>query len=127
MDDAPFNIIYSYTRQQAIEDGVLIDVSPEAKAAGFKIPVCIGDSLYNGYVVPSRDVESEGQSLQGRLHDLFEMTKAAAANRWQGNRVLFDVLFLTKPRVLEKVQCLAVVGPGDYGEPVMTICLPEDE
>lgn len=122
-----FELIYSYTRKQAIEDGVLIDVSEEAKSSGFKIPVCIGDRLYHGYVVPSEGLEGEGQSREGRLHDLFEMTKAAAANRWKDNRVLFDVLFLTNPRVLEKIQCLAVVGPGDEGEPVMTICLPEDE
>ena len=30
------NIISTYTRAQAIEDGVLIDVSPIAKEAGFE-------------------------------------------------------------------------------------------
>ena len=46
---------------------------------------------------------------------LFEMAKAAAANRWADNRVLFDTLFLTAPRTLEKIQCLAVVGVDDEG------------
>ena len=32
-------IIYAYTRAQAIEDGVLADVSEVAKEAGFRYPV----------------------------------------------------------------------------------------
>ena len=28
--------------------------------------------------------------------------------------MLFEVLFLSKPKRLEKIQCLAVVGPGDW-------------
>lgn len=118
---------YSYTRKQAIEDGVLIDVSDQAKASGFKIPVAVTDHLYNGYVVPSKELEEEGQSVEGRLHDLFMMTQAAAANRWKDNRVYYEVLFKTQPRTLQTVRCLAVVGPGDEGEPVLTIMLPEDE
>ena len=35
-DGAP--IIYSYSRKQAIEDGVLVDLSPWAKETGFSIP-----------------------------------------------------------------------------------------
>lgn len=58
-----FELIYSYSRKQAIQDGVLIDVSDQAKASGFKIPVCIGDRLYHGYVVPPEGLEGEGQSL----------------------------------------------------------------
>ena len=53
-----------------IEDGVLIDVSEEARTSGFKIPVCIGDRLYHGYVVPPEGLEGEDQSLEG--HAPFE-------------------------------------------------------
>ncbi len=126
MSDQNYNIIYSYTRAQALEDGVLIDVTEEAMASGFKIPVAVGDNLFHRYVVPSEDLK-EGQSMEGRLHDVFEMLKAAASMRWDGSRVLFDVLFLMSPGKLDQVKILAVVGPGDEGEPVLTICLPEDE
>ena len=34
----PSDLIHSYTRAQAIEDGVLVDVSDVAKEAGFKLP-----------------------------------------------------------------------------------------
>ena len=32
-------VISAYTRAQAIEDGILVDVSETAREAGFKIPV----------------------------------------------------------------------------------------
>ena len=31
-----FNLIYSYTKAQAITDGVLVDISQEAQALGFR-------------------------------------------------------------------------------------------
>jgi hypothetical protein len=126
MNDDGFELIYSYSRKQAIEDGVLIDVSEQARASGFTVPVCVGDNLYHGYVVPPEGLEGEGQSPEGRLHDLFEMTKIAARSSGESDRVYFEVLFLTSPGHLEKVRCVAVVGPGDNLEPVMTICLPMD-
>ena len=46
-------IIARYTRAQAIEDGVLIDVSKMAKEAGFVIPVAVTDAVWNEYIVPS--------------------------------------------------------------------------
>lgn len=38
--------IYIYTRKQAIEDGVLIDVTETAKEAGFKVPVAVTCALH---------------------------------------------------------------------------------
>ncbi len=35
------NVIHTYTRAQAIEDGVLIDVSETSSEAGFKWPAAI--------------------------------------------------------------------------------------
>ena len=125
MDD--FKVVYSYTRAQAIADGVLVDVTEQARQSGFKLPVAIGDNLFNGYIVPPDGLEGEGQSLEGRLHDVFEMLKAAAACRWNESRVMFDVIFVMAPRMIQKVLILAVAGPGDNGEPVLTICMPEDE
>lgn len=125
--ETDWTIVSSYSRKQALEDGVLIDVTPQAKASGFKLPTAIGDNLYHQYVTPPDGLEGEGQSFEGRLHDVFEMLKAAAVNRWDGSRVIFEVLFLMEPQVIEKVKILGVVGPGDLGEPVLTICLPEDE
>jgi len=35
------DIIFSYTRAQAIEDGVLVDVSELAREASFRYPVAV--------------------------------------------------------------------------------------
>jgi hypothetical protein len=35
--DDSWNVVYAYTRSQAIADGVLVDVTKAAKAIGFKL------------------------------------------------------------------------------------------
>ena len=40
------NVIYSYTRKQAIEDGVLVDITDVAKEAGIKYPVAITSTAF---------------------------------------------------------------------------------
>src|ERR1039458_9449603 len=46
------NVIYSYTRKQAIEDGVLVDITEMAKEAGIKYPVAITSTAFFGYAAP---------------------------------------------------------------------------
>ena len=125
MDDWP--IIFSYTRAQAIADGVLIDVTAQAAEAGFKVHTVVTDHLYNSYVVPPAGLEGEGQSVEGRLHDLLFRTLLAAKAIRDSDRVEFDVLFLMAPGRWDTAHVVAVIGPGDQGEPVMTIMLPEDD
>ena len=126
MQDQDWPIIFSYSRKQALEDGVLVDASNAAQALGFKQPVAIGDNLFNRFVIPPAELEGEGQSIEGRLHDLLMLAMVAARKGLNQDRVLFDVLFVMRPGGREKVRCVIHVGPGDQGEPVITICLPED-
>ena len=124
-----WNVIYSYTRAQALADGVLIDVTDHAKALGFRVPVAVTDHLYNGYVaaVPP-GLESEGQSTAGRLHDLLSLAMIAARSSKGTDRVTFKVDFLMNPRRKETVEVIAHIGPGDDGaSPVLTLMLPEDD
>lgn len=125
MDDWP--IIFSYTRAQAIADGVLIDVTAHAAEVGFKVPTVVTDHLYNSYVVPPAGLEGEGQSVKGRLQDLLFRTLLAAKAIRDSDRAEFDVLFLMAPGRWDTVHVVAAIGPGDQGEPVMTIMLPEDD
>lgn len=127
MSPENFELIYTYTRKQAIKDGVLIDVSDQAQQSGFKVPVAVTDHLFNGYVVPAEGLAGEGQSVEGRLHDLFWMCQAAIKNRLDGDRVEFVCMFLMPGKLLQTVKCLVVIGPGDQGEPVITLMLPGDE
>lgn len=125
MDD--FTLVSSYSRTQALADGVLVDVTAQAKETGFKLHTVVTDHLYHTFLVPPAGLEGEGQSVEGRLHDLFWMLLAAARQRLDQSRIEADVLFLMAPGRRETVRVVAVVGPGDSGEPVLTIMLPGDD
>ncbi|KHK01335.1 DUF6573 family protein [Desulfovibrio sp. TomC] len=125
MDDWP--IIFSYTRAQAIADGVLVDVTTQAAQIGFKVHTVVTDHLYNEYVAPPAGLEGEGQSVEGRLQDLLFRTLLAAKAIRDSDRAEFDVLFLMAPGRWDTAHVVAAIGPGDQGEPVMTIMLPEDD
>ena len=62
-------VIYSYTRAQAIDDGVLVDVTETAKEAGFKLPVAITDALHCR-LTPAKADQGLGQDYEGRLWDV---------------------------------------------------------
>jgi len=64
-------IISRYTRAQAIEDGVLVNVSQQAKETGLLLPTVITDHLHN--VLEDIPNESHGQDYRGRLHDVLWM------------------------------------------------------
>ena len=126
--DKDWNVIYSYTRAQAIEDGVLIDITADAQAHGFKVHTVITDNLYRQYVeVPTGLDRSYGQSSAGRLHDLLTLAMFAARSSKGTDRVYFKVSFLMGPGRSETVDIIAHIGPGDNAEPVLTIMLPEDD
>ena len=126
--DNEWNLIYYYTRQQAIEDGVLIDVTDAAKGVGFKVHTVVTATLFNGYVEPPTGLSGEGQSTAGRLHDLlFLVLCAARKNKARADRATVRVAFLMAPGKTETVDVIAHIGPGDQGEPVLTLMLPEDD
>jgi len=121
MNDKDFNIIYSYTREQAIKDGVLVDLTKEAQEAGFKIPVAMSAGLYHEYIKPPKALEAQGQSLSGRLNDIFLMLRFAAKDRWDGSRVYFEVLFqMDEGPSFKKVQCVVAVEGDSNGILLLT-------
>jgi len=126
-EDAP--VIFSYTRAQAIEDGVLVDLTEWARETGFKVPVACTAAVWNGYVVPPRGTEPFGQSERGRAHDLLWMAFVAikASRNAQRDQILYQVLFLQAPGRTEEVTLKAHFGPGDDGEPVVTIMLQNED
>lgn len=64
--------IFAYTRAQAIEDGVLVDVTDMAKEAGFKWPVAMTRTVYDRYVEVPEELKGQ-QDIQGRVWDLLRM------------------------------------------------------
>jgi len=125
-EDAP--VIFQYTRAQALEDGVLVDLTEWARESGFKFPVACTAAVWNGYIVPSEKTQALGQSEHGRAHDvlwmLFNAIRRCEKNQ---DQILFKVLFLQTPNRRLMVKLKSVCGPGDQGEPVITIMLPGED
>lgn len=67
------DVIAGYSRAQALEDGVLIDVSDTAREAGFKFPVAITQAVWDRYIIPSELDANYGQDERGRLWDTLWM------------------------------------------------------
>lgn len=131
------DIIHSYTRAQALSDGNLIDVTTTAREAGFTFPVALTLSAHADCVLWSEeDNERKGtcQDMNGRLWDVLYMAAIAAraAKRKSDptDRITFSLYRVPregegiKPRL---VTLEAVCGPGDVGEPVITIMQPGED
>ena len=133
-DDA--DVISVYTREQALEDGVLVDVSPLARESGFKIPVAITNGVHAKCQPPKGG--TMGQSYDGRCHDVLWMasqTYNAKLRRLQKSKMPyedmkhemglteFQVLFQETPRRKEKktlwlafneVEGFTIMFPEEY-------------
>lgn len=120
------DIIDVYTRAQAIEDGVLVDVSAVAKEAGIKYPAAMTRAVWCDVVEPDDIAKSHGESEQGRLWDVLWMLTAAIKAGIQGDTIRY-YLIATKGGRQHKVELKAVCGPGDTTEPVITIMLPDED
>lgn len=124
--------IHQYTRSQAIEDGVLIDVSATAREAGIRYPVAVTARLWSEYIEPVAVLKkSRGQSAAGRLWDTLTLFRLAA-QRTPGSVLTCPVAFLmldpqARAPVVQTVTLKAVCGPGDTLEPVITIMLEHED
>ncbi len=111
-----------YSRAQAIEDGVLADVSEPAREAGFKFPVAVTSAVWHDVVTPPEGTQGY-QDEAGRLWDLLTILRMAIrTSRDSTDRIQFAPLFVTaagKPPV--PVALRAECHGGDDGEPVITI------
>ncbi|MBN2561155.1 MAG: hypothetical protein JXQ75_09515 [Phycisphaerae bacterium] len=129
--DNPFAgapVIFSYTRTQAIEDGVLVDLTEWAKETGFRIPVACTSAVWHQYIVPPDGTKELGQSERGRAHDLLYMLYTAIRqNPSDQDRLLYKVIFAQAPGKQETVTLKAICGPGDKGEPVLTVMLRTED
>lgn len=124
--DAP--VLYRYTRRQAIADGVLIDLTSWASETGFRIPVACTQAVWSDYIEPPEGTLDAGQSPRGRAHDVLWMLYLTIKRSPTGESELrFEVIFLNQKLEHETVALKAVCGPGDEGEPVMTLMLPHED
>jgi hypothetical protein len=117
-------VISAYSRNEALEDGVLIDVSEMAREAGFRLPVAITEALW-------ADIEAISerftwQEVKGRLWDVLWMGIQAVRSSKVGGDTLVYGLHLPVGATTE-YQVKLVCGPGDDAEPVITLMRPDED
>ena len=90
-EENPFGeLIFRYTRAQALADGVLVDVTEMAREAGFQIPVALTHAVWAEYVAVPEGVE--GQDEAGRLWDILWMCRHGIRQlQRQGSETLFSL------------------------------------
>jgi len=114
-------IISSYSRAQAIEDGVLVDLTEKAKGY-FKFPVAFTSTLWS---VVEKAVANEKycNDIEGVLHDIFWQAKVKATS---DPVIRFAVIITGAGR--SKVFALKYIcGPGDTPEPVLTFMMGDED
>ncbi|RZU28895.1 DUF6573 family protein [Edaphobacter modestus] len=124
-------ILSMYTRAQAIEDGVLVDMTAEpfgdlAREAGLKWPITMTSTAFHAFVAVSDTKGHSCQDIKGRWWDvvwMFRRTRREISPleaRWS--------VCVRDPdgRVRQK-QLKCVSGPADDGEPCLTFMLPDED
>ena len=115
--------IHVYTRRQALEDGVLVNVTPWAEGL-FRCPVAFTAALW-GIVEDVPPEPDRDAAIRTRTVEVLRAAAEAGRSAKDTDRVSF-VLILGTRRELRTLDLLAVSGPGDRGELVVTIGFPGD-
>ena len=117
-----WGVIHTYTREEAIADGQLIDVSesPEAKEAGFKVPVCLTVGVHALVQVPA-SLGGE-QDYSGRLWDTLFLAAAAFKQAEDKTLVPYKVIYKITPRRFSTVTLWLCFSEFEG----FTIMLPEE-
>ena len=126
-------VLSVYTRAQAIEDGILVDVSKTAREAGFKIPVAVTRSVWDRLVaLPEGYLGFQDES--GRLWDVLWMARHYALRASNRDRVRMCVLVRDIRKDLRDSHRpprrhfpIVAIGADDDGSAAITIMFPEDD
>lgn len=128
----PIPFIHAYTRAQAIADGVLVDVTETAREAGFRIPVAITAAAWSKTVEWSKadSVRQTPQDEAGRLWDVLWMSCVTARRASIGCLVPVQLHVVPRGGTGRRPRLTALnmaIGPGDDGEPVLTLMNPDED
>lgn len=121
--------IHTYTRAQALEDGILVDVSELAREAGFRLSVAVTRAVWGDCVAFTGNQRTPQDYETSRLYDVLWMA-SLAARRGQGRRVTFQVYRVPNDGRSRRAKVVLLdmhIGPGDSADPVITITMPGED
>lgn len=115
------DIIYQYTREDAIRDGEIIDITEMAREMGYKIPVGVTRAVWE--IIEKKP---ELQDVKGRIWDLLWMMFIRIRGSKQSDLVMFTVLMQSGRKKMQTFK--AVIAASDpTGNPAITIMLPGED
>lgn len=120
-----FDVIDAYSRTEAIEDGLLVDLSSTAREAGVPYPVCVTSTVYADCI--GFPVDDSVWDENERVTDLLT-TVSAFVRMAKGEReIAFEMPIFDDDGECQPIALKLVCGPGDMGEPVLTIMKPDED
>ena len=128
-NESPFgDVVFSYTRAQAIADGVQVEVTKTAREAGITFPVFLTRTAFDAYVTVPPGVT--GQDEAGRLWDVLWMLRFAILRSRPGcDRIPVALYIRNDDRAAKLVKLVATCGPLDLDDPqpAITVMLPDED
>jgi len=129
-------MVYSYSREEAIKDGVLVDVSETAFEAGIIFPTAVTRAVWDNYIdwTDADNKRQTYQDLSGRLWDVLYMARCqmVRAGKHSGSMPQLEYQFMCihrggRGRKARLTTLKLIVGPGDQSEGVVTIMMPNED
>ena len=128
-NESPFGeIIYSYTRAQAVADGFQVEVTKTAQEAGIRFPVFLTRTVYDSFVTVPPGVTAQDEA--GRLWDILWMLRFAVRKAQHGqNRLPFALYVRNDNRKPHLIKLIATCGPLDIDDPqpAITVMMPDED
>ena len=122
------DVVYSYTRAQAVADGVQVEVTKTAQEAGIRFPVFLTRTVFDAYVAVPPNVS--GQDEAGRLWDVVWMTRFAIQRAKPGCSGLPVALYVRNDnRAAKLIKLVATCGALDIDDPqpAITVMMPDED
>jgi hypothetical protein len=113
-------------RQEAIQSGILIDVTPTAKELGLTFPVTITKPLWDIGIVTNQSLPQEEQS--GRLRDVLMAFRLRLASLSTISPLIdFPALLAMPPSTVpQPVPLFAIIQPDGGNQANVTLLLPNE-
>ncbi len=121
-------VIYSYSRAQAVADGVQVDVTKTAQEAGIKFPVFLTRTVFDSFVTVPEGVT--GQDEAGRLWDIVWMLRFGIIRSIPGTDRIPVALYVRNDNQRSRlIKLIATCGALDIDDPqpAITVMMPDED
>ena len=124
--------VFTYTRQQALQDGLLIDVSADAQEAGFTIPMAVTRRVFENCIEWSeQDARNKPRGYQdqnGRQWDVIWMAAQSFTGDPTQTETVYQLRVVPRPgHGRRRIQTLKLkIDRSDNDETVGTILFPNE-